>query len=119
MAGIKLHLRSKVAGSTIAEVMVAMVILVTIFGIAMMIYARVTGLSPSAQNIQARAILKEHLLMAEHISYSTDSLIDTAGLHIEIATKPYDRDTSLQVIRLTAYDQNRQIVAELQKLELK
>ena len=52
MAGRKL-IRTKIMASTILEVIVAMVIIVVVFGIAMMIYTNVLRMSLSVKKIQA------------------------------------------------------------------
>ena len=64
MAGRKL-IRTKIMASTILEVIVAMVIIVVVFGIAMMIYTNVLRMSLSVKKIQAQAILKETLYNIE------------------------------------------------------
>jgi len=119
MAGAKLIYKDKVEASTIVEVIVSMVIIVVVFGIAMMIYANVTRMSLSAQKIKAQAILQQELISTEQTKAFSNKSIDTADLHIEQSVAPFNNDTSLSVIHLTAYDLNQNKITELQKLIIK
>jgi Tfp pilus assembly protein PilV len=116
MAGRKMILNGKLKGSSVLEVVVAMVIIVIVFGLAMIIYANVTPMSLSGQKIKAQAILQEKLLDVEQERYPAGKSIDTAGLHIEQKIEACNRDTMLNVINLAAYDGNQQKIAVLQKL---
>ena len=93
-----------------------MVIILLVFGIAMMIYSNVSRVSLSVQKIKANAILIEELRTAESTGLLADKTIDTAGLTIEQSIKPVGEDTALNTIRLTAYDQNRKQIAALEKI---
>jgi Tfp pilus assembly protein PilE len=119
MVGTKLIYQEKVKASTIIEVIVSMVIIVVVFGIAMMIYTNVTRLSLSAQKIKAQAILQEELISAEQTKAFSNRSIDTADLRIKQEVTPFNNDTLLNVIHLTAYDLNQNKITELQKLVLK
>ena len=119
MAKVKFAYPGKIKGSTLIEVIVAMVIIVIVFGMAMMIYANVTRMSLSVSKIQASALLQERLIDVEKTKYTSNQSIDTAGLHIELEVTPFSNDTLLNVVHLTAYDLNKQKMTELQKLILK
>jgi len=119
MAGAELIYKDKVKASTIVEVIVSMVIIVVVFGIAMMIYTNVTRMSLSAQKIKAQAILQEELISAEQTKAFSNKSIDTADLRIEQEVAPFNNDTLLSVIHLTAYDLNQNKITELQKLIIK
>jgi Tfp pilus assembly protein PilE len=119
MAGAKLMYNDKVKASTIIEVIVSMVIIVVVFGIAMMIYTNVTRMSLSAQKIKAQAILQEELISAEQTKGFSNKSTDTANLRIEQEVLPFNTDTLLSVIHLTAYDLNQGKITELQKLIIK
>jgi len=114
MAGNKL--RSRVKGSTIMEVVISMVIIVVVFGIAMMIYTNVLRLSLSAKKIRAQALLHETLFQSEHAAENSTQTFMKDDFRIEQEVKPYNNSTDLTEIHLTAYDQNQQKVAELQKV---
>lgn len=116
MARAKLMLMDKVKASSVLEVVVAMVIIVLVFGLAMMIYTNVTGMSLSGQKIKAQAILQEKLLYAEKERYPVNKSMDTAGFRIEQQVGVYGPDTLLNMISLAAYDGNQQKLAIMQKL---
>ncbi|MDB5008617.1 MAG: hypothetical protein JWP45_3010 [Mucilaginibacter sp.] len=114
MAGSKLNV--KLRASTILEVIVSMVIIVIVFGIAMMIYTNVLRLSLSAKKLRAQALLEETLFTAEHNATNTTQTFNIDDFRIEQEVKPYVQNSSLTDIHLTAYDQNQQKIAELEKV---
>ena len=119
MAAAKLIYQDKVKASTIVDVIVSMVIIVVVFGIAMIIYANVTRMSLSSQKIKAQAILQKELISTEQTKTFSNKSIDTADLRIEQEVVPFNNDTLLSVIHLTAYDLNQNEVTELKKLIIK
>ena len=113
MAGRKL-IGTKVAASTILEVIIAMVIIILVFGIAMMIYTNVLRMSLSVKKIQAQAILKETLFNAEKTNNYASQSITIGDFRIEEEVKSFSGDTTLREIHLTAFDSNQQLITELQ-----
>ena len=113
MAGRKLIIQTKIRASTILEVVVSMVIIILVFGIAMMIYTNVVRLSLSVKKIKAQAVLQETLLQAEQVKNLATESLTIDDLRIEQEVKPYG---NLTEIHLTAYDANQQKIAELQKI---
>lgn len=114
MAGSKLN--TKLRASTILEVIVSMVIIVIVFGIAMMIYTNMLRLSLSAKKLRAQALLRETLFTSEHSAANTTQTFTVDDFRIEQEVKPYHDNSSLTDIHLTAYDQNQQKIAELEKV---
>ena len=114
MAGSKLS--GKVKASTIVEVLVSMVIIVAVFGIAMMIYTNVLRMSLSVKKLRAQAILRQVMLTAENTPGNTTQSLNSESFRIEQEVKPYNGDIGLTELHLTAYDENQQKVAELQKV---
>jgi Tfp pilus assembly protein PilE len=114
MAGSKLS--GRVQASTILEVVISMIVIVIVFGIAMMIYTNVLRLSLSAKKMRAQALLQETMLKAEQTSGNTNQSFTVDDFRIEQEAGPYNNETSLTAIHLTAYDQNQQKIAELQKV---
>jgi Tfp pilus assembly protein PilE len=114
MAGSKL--KSKVQASTILEVVISMVIIVVVFGIAMMIYTNVLRMSLSVKKLKAQAILNEMALKAEHSTADTTPDVMVDDFRIEQETKPYNGNAALIEIHLTAYDNNKQKIAEFQQV---
>jgi Tfp pilus assembly protein PilE len=113
MAGRKL----KVQASSILEVVVSMVIMVIVFGIAMMIYTNVIRFSLSAKKLKAEALLQQAMLTAEqHPEAATTTSTTVNDFRIEQEVKPYEGGAGLTIVRLTAYDQNQQQIAQLQKV---
>lgn len=98
------------------EVVVAMVIIIVVFGLALMIYTNVMRMFLSEQKIKPQAVLQEKLMQAEREKNPVNKSLDTAGLHIEQQVDVYANDTLLNRVSLIAYDGNRQKIAGLQKL---
>lgn len=114
MAGSKLTKR--VQASSILEVVVSMVVIVIVFGIAMMIYTNVLRLSLSVKKLRAQAILQETMIKAEHNPENITQSTTADDLRIEQEITPYPDNSALKEIHLTAFDQNQQKIAELQKV---
>jgi len=112
----KLIARGKVKASTILDVVVSMVIIILVFGIAMMIYSNVLRMSLSVKKIKAQAILQEILLKEEQAKEHTTQSITVDNFNIEQDVKLYNDDSHLTEIHLTAYDTNHQKITELQKV---
>lgn len=119
MARRKLTIKTKLTTSTILEVVISMVIIVLVFGTAMMIYSNVTRLSLSARKMQAQAILQGLTRNMEQSKEITSGSIISGDYTIDQSVKPYNGNANLFEVRLTAYDENHQKVAELQKVILK
>jgi Tfp pilus assembly protein PilE len=111
MAGSKLN--GRVRASTIMEVIVSMVIIIVVFGIAMMIYSNVLRLSLSGKKMRAQAILNETMVKAERNTENTKQTFTIDDFRIEQEIKSYNNATD---IHLTAFDENQQKIAEMEKV---
>jgi type II secretory pathway pseudopilin PulG len=114
MAGSKL--KHRVNGSTIIEVVVSMVIIVLVFGIAMMIFTNVIRYSVSAKKIRAEAVLQDVLLSAAITDNTDTQHMNIGEFRIEQEFKPYPANSTLTEVHLTAFDDNQQKVAEVFKI---
>ena len=116
MAGVKI--RAKLKASSILEVVVSMVVIVLIFGIAMMIYSNVLRLSLSAKQLRAEAILRDRMLSSNNDTAGSNELQADAEFRIEEKRQPYQGLPNLTDLDLTAFDQNNQKIAEIHQLIL-
>jgi len=112
-------LSAKIKGSTLLEVIISMVVIVIVFGIAMMIFAKVISFTTSARDIRAKSILRDLLEKQEHEKAISSQSIITADFTIEETTTAYNDQADLVLVQLTAFDQNNKQVAELLKIILK
>lgn len=110
------QLTKRVQASVLLEVVIAMVAIMAVFGIAMMIYANVLRLSLSAKKIQAQASLRQVLIKDEQNPGNISRDTSAGDLYIEQDTAGFAGASGLRIIKLTAYDQNRQKIAFLQKI---
>jgi type II secretory pathway component PulJ len=116
MAGMNLKFRRKLPGSTLMEVVIAMVIIILVFGIAMMIYTNVTRLSLSARKVRAAAILQDLLLQANNRQDNSDRSIRVDEFRIEQKITRFPNEPGLSEIELTAFGEHQEQVAQLQQI---
>jgi Tfp pilus assembly protein PilV len=76
MAGSKLIIQHKLKASTIIEVLISMVIIMVVFGMAMMIYANVIRSSLSVKKVRAEAILNEILTNDEKANNNSTQVLN-------------------------------------------
>ncbi|WP_121810188.1 hypothetical protein [Mucilaginibacter kameinonensis] len=116
MAGSKLRTGLRIQGSTLLEVIISMIIIIVVFGIAMMIFTNVSRSSLSVQKLSAQAILQETLLAAEQTGGQTDEKISIEDLTITQEIKPLENQPGLSVVTLTAFNPNHEQIAQLKKV---
>ena len=116
MAGSKIGYRLRVKASSILEVLIAMIIILLVFGIAMMISANVLRSSLSVNKIKAQALLHELLMKAEQTKENTTQTFTLNGFRLEQEINVTALNKNLMEIHLTAYDENQEKVGELQTL---
>jgi hypothetical protein len=100
-------------------VIISMIIIVVVFGIAMMIFTNVTRFTISAKQIRAKAALQDLLVKEEQSKAIASQSITVGDFTVEEAVTAYNNQDNLILVQLTAFDQNRQQVAVLQKVLLK
>lgn len=98
------------------EAVIAMVIMVLVFGIAMMIFTNVTRLSLSVRKVRAQAVLQDLLLQAAKDPGNSDRTIPVEDLRIEQKVTPFGQGPGLSQIELTAYDESGKPLAEVQQI---
>ena len=98
------------------EVVIAMVIIVLVFGIAMIIFSNVLRLSLSEKKIHASAVLREAVLKAENNPANASQTFIVGDFKIVQEAGPYNGNTDLTDLHLTIYDQNNQKIDELQQV---
>jgi hypothetical protein len=116
MAGSKLNCRKRTAASSLLEVLIAMILILLVFGIAMTISANVFRSSLSVKKIRAQALLQDILLKLEQNKTNSTQTYTLGDLRIEQEISAYPAGEQLIEVHLTAYDENQQQVAELQKV---
>jgi len=116
MAGGKLRIGRKARASTIIEVLVSMIIIMVVFGVAMMIFANVTRSGGSELKVRSAAVLHEVLLEDEKAAEVSARTFNLDSLRIEQQVKNYNGDGSLQEVDLAAYDPNGQKTAEAHQI---
>lgn len=113
---MNIKFRRKLPGSTLMEVVIAMAIIILVFGIAMMIYTNVTRLSLSARKVRAAAILQDLLLQANNRTDNSDRSIRVDEFRIEQKITRLQNEPGLSEIELTAFGENQGQVAQVQQI---
>jgi type II secretory pathway pseudopilin PulG len=116
MARVKLSFGNKVGGSSILEVVVAMVVIVMVLGIALMIFGNVTRSSLSVKQLRAQAILNRQMaLMADS---GEQGMADTvaSGWKLLKEAQPYSGGGRLQQVHLSLLDENQDTIAQLRQV---
>ncbi|MBS1520715.1 MAG: hypothetical protein JST50_06960 [Bacteroidetes bacterium] len=112
----KLNVFSKVEASTVLEVVVSMVIIIAVFGIAMMIYANVSRMSLSGQKIKAQAVLSQVAKGISETDLGSNQQLMLHDLTIEKSVKPYADNNKILEVNLKAFDKNHLLLAESHEL---
>jgi hypothetical protein len=115
MAGNKVK-KGKLRASSTLEAVVSMVIILIVFTMAMSIYANVLRWSVSVKKIRAGAILQEVLQQTDGSTFAGTQTLQVDGFRIEQEIKVMDGEQRLSAIKVTAFDENQQKVAEVQQL---
>ena len=118
MAKLKLGsvLHAKAKAATLLESMVAMVVVLLSFGIALMIYVNVANSNNSQQRLGVYLALNEVLADTVEDAAFTDEETKEGVLTIVKTVQPYGRSKSLIEIHLEARDLNGKILGVLDKI---
>jgi type II secretory pathway pseudopilin PulG len=115
----KLIYKSKLPASTILEVIIAMVIILLVFTIAMMISANVMRSSTSVKKLAAQALIHELLIKAEQGNNIDPQNITVEDFRVEQTITQDANFPDVLDIELVAYDINQTKVADLKKAIVK
>jgi hypothetical protein len=115
MAEMKIKFR-RLRASSLMEAVIAMVIMILVFGIAMMIYINVTRLSLSVRKVRAQAILQDLLYQAAKDRHRDDRVIQVDEFQVEQKVSPFRDLPGLIRIELTAFGENRLQLAQIQQI---
>lgn len=106
---VKLRLHKKLKASTVTEVVVALVIIMIVFGIATMTYVRLihSDNSPTLKlNQQLSALASEAVNTGAPLINTSYTLEHDITVHQEVL--PYEHNTQLVILELEAVDRNEQ-----------
>lgn len=116
MAGRKLTITGKARASTIIEVLISMIVIMVVFGMAMMIFANVTRSGVSEIKVRSSAVLQDVLLGDEKAAEISSRTLTVDSLRIEQQVKNYNTEGSLLEVDLAAYDQSGRKTAEAHQI---
>lgn len=116
MAGNSIKIERGIRASTIMEVVVAMVIIVLVFGTAMIIFTNVSRHSLSVKKLRAQAVLQEILLKANGQRHNGHQSVQIGEFRVEQEIKPFAGEAQLNTLVLTAYDEQQVQVAQIKQV---
>jgi len=100
------------------EVVIAMVLIIIVFGIAMSIFANVFRTSLSAKQLKAQATLQDIFLTSGPGQAFENRTFQSGDFTINQIVSPYGTTTDLISVQLEAFDQNNQSMAVSRKIIL-
>ncbi len=109
-------LKEKIKASTLIEALVAMVIVMTCFGIASMIYVNVLNADNNRIQLNAHLLVHELAQKAKETNSFLDEKIETNGLIIQKSVEPYHDIPNLNVLKYIAVDKKGKLIAEYKEL---
>lgn len=116
MAGTKLNLRTKVAASSLLEVVVSMVVIMVVLVLALTIFANVTRSSISAKQWRAQTIINDLQVKAQDTIALTTQELTINGWRVAQDVKDYAGSAALKEVHLTVFDEHNDKIAELRRL---
>ncbi len=97
-------LNKKLKASSLAETLVAMVIVMLSFGIATLVFSNVTRSSSLPQKIKAETMLKGIAIRSKQEKLFLDATFQSAGMEIRKKISPYAGSSRLSLMSLEARD---------------
>jgi Tfp pilus assembly protein PilV len=101
--------KGMVKASTLLEVIIAMVIILVIFTLAIGVYNNVLGASPSIKKQQAKAMSDECIARSINEENWNDEQITRDDIILEKKVLPYQSYNDLVVITVTAFQQDKEL----------
>jgi Tfp pilus assembly protein PilV len=116
MVRSKINIKASIPASSIVEVLISMVVIMVVFGIAMMIYSNVMQSSLSVKKLRAQAVLNQTLKADESSANVASTSFTVDDLSIQQTIKSYGDENNLTEVDLAAYDANGKELITLHKV---
>ncbi|HRO44817.1 hypothetical protein [Agriterribacter sp.] len=118
MAGIKFF---RLTAATILETLVAMVILLTLFGIATTVFIQVTGSTYAVNKMATRYTLNRYIVQTAELKTYFNEEFEEAGIRINKQVEVYDKGDNMVKIIFTVYDnvQHKKIDEQVRLFSIK
>jgi len=107
---------NQLKASTVLEVVIAMVIMMAVFTIALMIFGNVQRLSLSAKKVRAQAILEEALVQAEKAPEISTRSFNVGDIRVEEVIGSYNGTAGLLLVELSAFDANQERIVQVREV---
>jgi len=112
-------LNHAVKASTLLEVIVAMVIILIVFSLAIGIYNNVLGSAGSVKKAQVNALTRRLISQTILDNNLDDQETRQGSITLKKTVVPYEKYTDLVLITVTAFEQERQVGQSRQIVKIK
>ena len=109
-------LTKKIKGSTLIEVLVAMIIVMVSFGIAMAIFMNISSSGNHAQQLKAQLLLNKAAIRTKAENSFIDEISEGESIIINKTVTSYNGIPGLNLLLLQAFDINGKKIAERKEL---
>ncbi len=109
-------LTRKLKASSLIEVMVALIIVMVCFGIAMIIYLNVSQSDRQLQRLKGKLILNEIAIKTKNENSYIDDKIEFESINVNKTINPYNGIPGISLLLLEAYDLNGNKIVERKEL---
>ena len=109
-------LKKKLKASALIEVLVALVIIVSCFGIASMMYVNITNSYNNRQLLSAQLRMNEIALKTKAENNFLEERIESNQLTIEKSVNTYKESKEIVLLTLKAFTKNGKIIASHREL---
>jgi|GEM_PF-4233568 len=117
MAGKKIKGLTQLEGSTLLEVILAMVIIMVVFSMAMGIIGNVQSNAISLQKMKLSALLQKERIRSEEMHDTLSETLHLQGFRIEKKWEMVPNHPHCWLLNLRGYDPNQTLVKEINVLE--
>ena len=108
----------KVKSSSLLETIIAMVIIMVVFGISIMIYVNITSSTFSTQKIKTDLLLKQLAITTLEKKSYFDETIEYEIITIDKQVQKYNDTDDVLLMTLTAYNKQQDTIAQRKQLLL-
>ncbi|HTC00444.1 MAG TPA: hypothetical protein VK705_07160 [Ferruginibacter sp.] len=113
MGTVKIY---RLRGNTILETIVALVIIITIFGTATTLFVKVAASSTSMQKLTAENILKTYAIKTEEQKLFFTDEEEINGYRVKREVTAMDNLKNMTMIHFYIFDQNNKLLSDWQQL---
>lgn len=109
-------LTKKIPGATLIEALIAMVIVMLSFGIAITVYVNVISSGNQSQKLKCQFLLKKIAIETKQNHLFLDEKISSDEITVQKTVTPYSGNKNILQLNLKAYSPNEKLLSEYNEL---